>query len=148
MSNFIGRGEELVEYVIRRLYEFTETWNQVPIKKLIKAEDFEQYGEEFSKHKFDIVTSVAHPLGISETLVITVNYKHKEKAAQKWSNNFSPDLIRNAKTPVTIDDYDCRSSIPKTPGLFYLNSKKEHGPITWNDFRDVIDALEKAGVQS
>ena len=140
MSEFVGRGENTVQYVIQRLYKFTETWTQVPLLTQISAQDFSQFGEEFSKHKFDIVSKVENSKGIIETLVLEVNFKHKEKAAKKW-RIFAAALKNNNKTPVTIDDYDCRKK-----GLFYLNSKKEH-VLSWDDFRDVIDSLEKAGVE-
>ena len=139
-SQFVGRGEKLTERIISRLFRNTEIHRQVPISKLIKNEDFIEYGEEFSKHKCDLVIRVVSASGKIENLVIEVNYKHREKAAKKWSNTFAPDILRNNNYPVTIDDYDTRS-------LFKQNSKKQHGPITWTDFRDVIDQLEKAEVE-
>lgn len=147
MSNFIGRGEKLVERIISRLFIKSEIQRQVPIKQLVHDEDFIEYDEEFAKHKCDLVIIVLDSKGKTKTLVIEVNYKHKEKAAKKWRQTFAPDIKRNENFPITINDYDCRSSLPKVKGIFYLDSKKNHGPITWNDVRDVIDHLDKAGVE-
>ena len=143
---FVGRGEKLVERIVSRLFISCEILRQVPIKDLVKDEDFIEYDEEFAKHKCDLVFKVMTTSGIFKLLVVEVNYKHGEKAAKKWSQTFAPDIARAGNIPVTIDDYDCRSSIPKTKGLFYLDGRKSHGPITWNDFRDTIDQLEKSEV--
>lgn len=144
--SFIGRAEKLTERILSRLFLKSEILRQVPISKLITSEDFAEYGEEFANHTCDLVFNVMNSRCEQQTLVIEVNYQHKEKAAGKWRRTFEPDIKRAGNFPVTFDNWDCRSSIPKTKGLFYLNSKNEHGPITWNDFRDVQDQLEKAGV--
>jgi len=141
MADFVGRGEKVVLTVLQRLFLSSEAWTQFPIVDLVSKENAEQYGEEFSQHKCDIVIKVKNSKDSIETLAVEVNYKHKEKAAKKWSNTFAPDLLNNNKIPVTVDDYDCRKK-----GVFHLNSKKEH-VLSWNDFRDVIDQLEKAGVE-
>ncbi len=145
LSDFIGRGEKLVERIIPRLYLQTEVHRQVSISKLVNEEDFIEYSEEFAKHKCDLVMIVRTSSGKEEKLVIEVNYKHKEKAAEKWRRTFAPDIVRAGNIPVTIDDHACRSSLDKTKGLFYQNSNGNHVRITWNDFRDVIDALDNAG---
>ena len=96
--------------------------------------------QEIKNHKFDFVIYRK-----TDIIVLEVNYKHGPKAAQKWVDIFIPLLKSSTKfghlkiIPITIDDYDCRS-------LFNLNSKKQH-KITWDDYRDIIDALEKAGVK-
>ncbi|MCV0398517.1 MAG: hypothetical protein K5785_00825 [Nitrosarchaeum sp.] len=153
MTDFVGRSEDLVQDIICRLYRYTESWTQVPIVDIINKEDSEIYGEEFSKHKCDIVLNVANvDDGKSfQSLVVEVNYKHKDKAGRKWNNNFGPDIVKSGKIPVRIDDFNCRSSIKKENGrfelgLFHQNENGEH-IRSWNDYRDVIDALEKAGVK-
>lgn len=140
-SQFIGRGEVLVQQILSRFYPHCDVTTQVPIGELISKLLSDEYGEEFTKHKVDIVADIVNAQAQKQTLVIEVNYKHKEKAAKKWRTTFAPDLTANDKTPVTIDDYDCREK-----GIFYLNTKKQH-QLSWDDFRDVIDQLEKAGVQ-
>jgi len=76
-----------------------------------------------------------------KSIVVEINYKHKEKAARKWHNVFIPLLINSGFDYLTINDYDCRKR-----GLFYLDGDQQHEQITWEDFRDVIDALEMAGM--
>ena len=146
MADFIGRGEELAKWIVGRLFQFVMTSSQVPICTLLKKEDAEIYGEEFSNHKVDIVSSVLTHDEKRQQLAIEVNYRHKEKAAKKWNHNFEPDLKKAGVIPVTINDYDCRSDIPGQKGLFTKDSNGNH-KLTWNDFRDVIDQLEKAGVK-
>lgn len=139
LADFIGRSEKLTERIIQRLFIRTEVFRQVPISKLISNENFIEYGEEFSKHTCDLVMKVITLSGETHTLVIEVNYKHGPKAARKWSQTFAPDILANGNIPVTIDDYDCRD-------LFKKNDKKQNVKLIWNHFRDIIDQLEKAGV--
>jgi len=134
---FIGRAEPEVKMILSRLFPKGIIKTQVPITKLIYPEDVVFMDEEFRNHKCDMTLETP-----DQYLVVEVNYKHKEKAASKWRRTFAPDLIRNGKIPVTIDNYDCTDK-----GLFYLNSKKEH-ELSWDDFRDVINQLEKAGVKA
>ena len=141
-SQFIGRGELLVKKILFRLVECIGVQGQVPLNSIVLPEDYAILDQEVKNHKFDLVIRRTH----EKDVVVEVNYKHKEKAARKWRQIFTP-LIENAEYDyVTIDEWDCRSSLEKTLGLFHLNSKKEH-TRSWNDERDVIDALEKAGVQ-
>ena len=137
-SPFIGRGEKLVERIISILFEHSEVLRQVSISKLVNYEDFREYGKEFSKHKCDLVVEIVDSTGTVKILVIEVNYRHGEKAAKKWRQTFAPDIKRAGNIPITIDAYDCRS-------LFKCNDKKDQ-KITWDNVRDVIDQLEKAGV--
>ena len=139
MIDIIGCGEKLTELIISRLYKDVEIRRQVPICDLIKKEDFVGYGKEFSKHKCDLAMMVKAFDGTVQNLAIEVNYKHHEKAAQKWRRVFSPDITLAGSIPVTIDDYDCRS-------LFKKDSENNHA-VTWNDFRDIVNQLEKARVR-
>ena len=133
-NQFIGRGESVVGFVLQRIFLSGTIYSQKPIKKLIKKIDFNQLDSEFQKHKFDF-----YVIGPNGSLVIEVNYKHGEKAAKKWNNVFVPLLQKNGHKIVTIDDYDCEN-------IFKFDSDKQH-KISWKDFIDVINALEKAGIE-
>jgi len=152
MSEFIGRGEVVVSEILDMILPMPVIKEQPSLQSIISEEDFNFLDEIYQKHKFDLRADYFSNWNKPEeklnmkTLMVEVNYKHKEGAARKWSNVFLKLLKKYHITPVTINDYNCRSSIPKTKGIFYLDSKKHHGPITWNDVRDVIDALEKAGI--
>jgi hypothetical protein len=132
-SQFIGRGENLSIKILLRLFPYSKIESQVPISKVITPEQYHSLDEVYKKHKFDFF------IDINKWLAVEVNYKHGNKAAEKWANVFLPLLKKNGLLGMTIDDYDCRT-------LFKLNSKKEH-KVTWDDFRDIIDALEKAGIK-
>ena len=138
---YIGRSERLAEAIINILLPGITLHGQVPIKNIVSAEDLKHLADDLNKHKFDFIGYI----GDNITLGIEINYKHGERAAIKWTH-YSKLLRKYHITPVTINDYDCRSSLPKQKGLFRLNSRKKHEQ-SWNDFRDVIDALEMAGVQ-
>ena len=131
-EQFIGRAENLAAAIIGRLLN-TVTISQNPLEYLICQEEFKTLDKEVQKHKFDLAAN--HD---SQKLVIEINYKHKEKAARKWNDIFVPLLKKHNYVPVAINDYNCRN-------LFKQNRKKQHN-LVWDDFRDVIDALEMAGV--
>lgn len=131
-EQFVGRGENLAAVIIGRLLN-TVTISQNPLEYLICQEEFKTLDKEVQKHKFDLAAN--HD---SQKLVIEINYKHKEKAARKWNDIFVPLLKKHNYVPVAINDYNCRN-------LFKQNKKKQH-KLAWDDFRDVIDALEMAGV--
>ena len=141
MSNnqFVGRGEKLFKNIIQRIYPESIVIPQVNIGALIFPSDFNELDQEFRNHNVDFVVRVSESAD-SQIIIAEINYKHGDKAAKKWSGVFSPLLQKAGYIPLTVDDYDCREK-----GIFYLNSKDEHIP-TWDDWRDVIDALEKAGV--
>jgi len=76
---------------------------------------------------------------VGVTIIVEVNFKHGEKAARKWLRIFVPLIKKYGRIPVTIDDHDCRH-------LFQLDNHRQHR-LKWDDFRDIIDSLEKAGVK-
>lgn len=135
MSQFIGRGENLTEHIIGRLFPGAEIKGQWPIQKIMTPKEWGELDEIYQKHKFDFIVTLPD----ERLLVIEVNYKHGEGAARKWANIFTKILKEYGVMPITIDDYDTRS-------LFKQNGKGEHKK-TWDDFRDIIDAFEKAGVK-
>jgi len=137
-TNYIGRGEDLSKKIFLKLVDNIGILEQVNIISVISPEDYEILDPEIQKHKFDFVLLRNN----EKHIIIEINYKHKEKAAKKWSNIFVPLLIKAGHTYVTINDYDTRKH-----GLFWLDSKKEHADVTWDDFRDIIDALEVSGIQ-
>jgi len=142
-QRYIGRGEVLSQKIIWKLLSCVEIYEQVNITKLITLSELKDLDPEILKHNFDFV--IKRPMNKPD-IVVEVNYGHKEKAAKKWRLIFVPLLKKYGYDFMTIDDYDCRSSLPGEKGLFHLNSKKEHEP-SWNDWRDIIDSLEKAGIK-
>jgi len=125
----------LAKHILFRLIPCIGVEMQVPITKLFPMEGYDQ---EIRNHKFDLVV---RRFDIHRDIVVEVNYKHKEKAARKYRQIFAPLMAQYGYDFCTIDDYDCRQR-----GLFWRNSKGEHLVVTWDDYRDVIDSLEKAGV--
>ena len=133
MSQFIGRGEEDVKKILRKLFPTCFINSQVPIERLIKAEDYAILDQEIKNHKFDIVAIVER-----NTLVIEVNYCHKEKAAKKWRQIFTKYLIDNGKIPVTIDDYNCEYLFSSSTRLLQKHP--------WGPTIDVIRELDRQGI--
>lgn len=143
--DFIGRGEVLTKQLLENPFGVSEIKKQVHISRLIPKYEYDLLDEEWQKHKFDMVL-FRNDLS---KIVIEINYKHGNKAAFK-AEKFKNMLLRYDTQYVTIDDYDCRSSIKKDNGqfelgLFHENSKGNH-TLSWNDLRDIIDAFEKAGI--
>ncbi len=146
MTQVIGRGEDLFGKIISRLYTKSYIIPQWPLEKAISIPEFKALDPEIQKHKFDFAVTLQreYPIkdgSVTETfdIIVEINYKHGEKAARKWNNVFVPLIKKQYCFPVAINDYDCRN-------LFKLDSNKQH-KLTWDDFRDVIDALENAGVE-
>jgi len=136
-SQYIGRGELIAKKILVKLLKPVNVKPQVPLEALTLAKEFAILDPEIKKHKFDFVFFCTD----RKSIVIEINYRHKEKAARKWHNVFIPLLINSGFDYLAINDYDCRKR-----GLFWLSSEKEHADITWDDFRDVIDALDIAGI--
>ncbi len=136
-QKYIGRGEKLTKKILLRLINCIGIQEQVNIKQVVMPEDFEVLDPEVQNHNFDLVLR----RNGGKDIVIEVNYKHKEKAASKARQIFEPLCISAGYEYVTIDDYDCRKR-----GIFWLNSERKHLVVTWEDFRDLIDSLEKSGV--
>ena len=133
MSDFIGRGENDVKKILGILFPRANISAQVPIELLIKSEQYRQLDQEIKNHKFDLVVYNG-----PHVLVVEVNYKHKEKAAQKWSNIFTNLLINAHKTPVTIDDYNCE--------YLFSDSKRLKQKKPWGPYLDIIRELERQGI--
>jgi len=133
MSDFIGRGENEVKKILGILFPRANISAQVPIELLIKSEQYRQLDQEIKNHKFDLVVYNG-----PHVLVVEVNYKHKEKAAKKWSNIFTNLLINAHKTPVTIDDYNCE--------YLFSDSKRLKQKKPWGPYLDIIRELERQGI--
>ena len=129
-EQFIGRGEKLVKRILENPWNIEEVKAQVNITKLIPSSGLEYYDQEILNHNFDFV-AIRKNL---KSLVIEVNYKHREKAAKKWQTIFVPLLEQFGYYPVIIDDYDCDS-------LF-----SDHSMVNYRDIKDVANQLKKAGV--
>ena len=134
MSNqeqFIGRGEKLVKKILDNPWGITGVNTQVNITKLIPADALKDCDQEILNHNFDLLAirrNLRH-------IVIEVNYKHGEKAAQKWRTIFVPLLKQFQYDYMTIDDYDC------------LNIFKEHNKPTYDDIIDMVNAFKKAKIK-
>jgi len=136
-SKYIGRGEEISKQIFLKLIDLKAIMAQVGIRFVAQPEDYKILDPEVQQHKFDLVLLSKK----GKKIVVEINYHHKEKAAKKWHNIFIPILQKAGYDFVTVNDWDCRQH-----GLFWLDSKKEHPKITWDDYRDIIDALEIAGI--
>jgi len=136
MSNFVGRGEILARDILLKLFD-CEIAQQVNIKKIIYPQDYDILDQEVKNHNFDLVMYPTH----GRPVVIEVNYKHKEKIAIKLRRIIIPLVRKRGFDYLEINDYDCRKR-----GVFWLNSNKEHCIHTWDDVRDIIDALETAKI--
>lgn len=137
MSQYIGRGEVLAKKILLKLINCVGIQQQVNIKNIVNAEDYAFLSQEIRNHNFDLVIIRSN----APDIVVEINYKHKEKAAFKWRKIFIPMIVLADCYYVAINDWDCR---PR--GLFWVNNFKKHLIITWDDFLDVIDALETAGI--
>ncbi len=133
MDDFIGRGENEVKKILEALFPKSNVSAQVPIERLIDPRVYCKLDQEIKNHKFDLVVYNG-PF----TLVVEVNYKHKEKAAKKWSNIFTNLLIDSQKVPVTIDDYNCE--------YLFSDSVRLKKKKPWGSYIDVIRELERQGI--
>ena len=136
-SNFIGRGEILAKKILYRLVPCLAVMQQVNIKHIALPEDYELLDQEVKNHNFDLVIKRTE----APDIVVEINYKHGEKAARKWRTLFVPMIENAGLIAVAINDWECRPH-----GLFWLNSKKQHLAVTWDDYKDVMDALQTAGI--
>lgn len=130
-SKYIGRGEVRVRDMLLKLFD-CEIAQQVNIKKIIYPEDYDFLDQEVKNHNFDLVMIPTH----GKPVVIEINFKHGEKIAEKLRRVIVPLVKKRGYLYMEINDWDCVQR-----GLFWLNSNKEHPP-TWNDVKDVINALE------
>lgn len=130
--SFIGRGEERTVEILKKLYPSSRIFQQMPIRDLISNESWKQLGPEHSKHKHDIVV-----ITTEKDIVIEVNYHHGGIAEAK-SDVYKAYLNDAGFKFVTIDDHECKF-------LFQLKDGKHDD--SWQDWIDVIYALEKAGVK-
>ena len=125
LNDFIGRGEREAKLILQRLFPKAMVSSQVPIQKLVKNADFLSIDTEIQKHNFDLVVYNG-----PNTLVVEINYKHKEKAAKKWNNIFTNLLIDNHCIPVTIDDYNCE--------FLFSDSIRLRKNNPWGSYIDII----------
>jgi hypothetical protein len=133
MDDFIGRGEIETKRILEALFPKSIVSAQVPIERLIDSNEYSKLDQEIKNHKFDLVVYNG-----PNVLVVEVNYKHKEKAAKKWSNIFTNLLIDAHKIPVTIDDYNCE--------YLFSDSKRLKQKNPWGSYIDVIRELQRQGI--
>ncbi len=133
MSNeqFIGRGEKLVKKILDNPWGIEGVRPQVNIRRVLPVAECDLLDEEILKHNFDFLCirrNLKH-------IVVEVNYKHGEKAAQKARTIFEPLLKQYDYDYLTIDDYDCIS-------IF-----KPHSKPTYDDIIDMTNQFKKAGIK-
>ena len=125
MSNqtqFIGRGERRVRYILEKLFG-TTLFPQLPLSYILPAEEIDQMGPDYKNHKYDL--GLLHLLLLFET-----NYKHKKRAEQK-QGILQSHIEAHGWTLVTIEDWNC-------PHLF-----QEPHHNTWDDYLEVIQELKR-----
>ncbi len=128
--SFIGRAEPQVEEILTILLNPELINLQVPLYNLIPLTEFQSLNEEVQKHKFDMVVYRKN----QPKLIVEVNYKHKEKAAKKWSCIFEPMLKKYGHETLLIKDYECDF-------LFKPEDYSKH-KLSWDDVIDVCNALK------
>jgi len=133
LSDFIGKGEREAQAILQKFFPKAIVSPQVNIRKLIKSADFLKIDEEIQKHNFDLVVYNGPNI-----LVVEINYKHKEKAAKKWSNIFVNLLVDNNCIPVTIDDYNCE--------FLFSDSTRLRKKNPWGSYIDIIRELQRQGI--
>jgi len=134
-SQFVGRGEIRTKNILLKLFD-CEITQQVNIKKIIHAEDYDFLDEEIQNHNFDLVMMPVH----GKPVVIEINFKHGEKISKKLRQVIVPLIRKRGYEYLDINDWDCEER-----GLFWQNSKGEH-PITWTDYHDIINALQTCNI--
>jgi hypothetical protein len=105
MSQYIGKGEDEVADMLAIIFGAVNVFTQWPIEKLIHKNDFDWLDPVYKKHKFDFY--VKRP-GRND-FVVEVNYKHGERAAEKYSDIFEPELKKVNIDFVNINDWDCKT---------------------------------------
>jgi len=130
-SKYIGRGEVRVRNMLQRLFD-CEIVQQVNIKKIIYAEDYDFLDQEVKNHNFDLVMIPTH----GRPIVIEINYKHGVKISKKLRQVIIPLIRKRGYEYLEINDWDCEKR-----GLFWVDTKGEHH-VTWVDYHDLFNALE------
>lgn len=130
MDDFIGRGEREVEKILKELLPKARIIPQMSIAYVIDRSEYDKLDQEFKNHNCDFVLIIG-----STKYVIEVNYKHGEKAAQKWSEIFAPLIKQAGNIPVTIEDYNCE--------VLFSDSSRLKKKMPWGPHIDIIRELER-----
>jgi hypothetical protein len=130
VDEFIGRGEKEVEKILRGLFPTARIIPQFSIAYVIDREEYDKLDQEFKNHNCDLVMIIG-----SNTIVIEVNFKHGEKAAQKWSEIFAPLIRKKGNIPMTIEDYNCE--------YLFSDSSRLLAKKPWGIYLDVLRELER-----
>lgn len=133
--SFVGRAEKEVEIILTRLLNPDLIRTQVPLTTLIYNFEYQTLREEVQKHKFDMVVFRRN----KPHLIVEVNFKHGNQAAQKWTDIFEPLLKRYGHEILLIKDYECEY-------LFKPQDYTKH-ILSWNDVIDVINALKTQKIE-
>lgn len=129
MTDYIGRAEKEVSFILNRLLDPKIILKQVPLYYLIPKVEYQTLDKEIQQHKFDLAVHKHN----GKKIIVEVNYKHGEKAARKWSEIFVPMLQKQGHETLAIHDYECNY-------LFKPQDYSKH-KLTFGDFQDVINAV-------
>lgn len=129
MSNFVGRAEHEVKFILNRILNPKIILEQVPLYYLIPKAEYQILDKEIKQHKFDLAVHKHN----GKKIIVEVNYKHGEKAARKWSEIFVPMLQKQGHETLAIHDYECNY-------LFKPQDYSKH-KLTYYDFVDVLNAM-------
>jgi myosin-crossreactive antigen len=133
VDEFIGRGEKEVETILKALFPKAVIIPQLSISNVIESSEYEKFDQEFKNHNCDFIMTVG-----PNKIAIEVNYKHGEKAAQKWSEIFAPLIKQNGNIPMTIEDYNCE--------FLFSDSTRLKKKNPWGSHIDVIRELIRQGI--
>lgn len=139
-DGFIGRGERRAVHILSRIFAGSTVLTQVPIRSLISADDYNDLSDIHKKHLHDIVIydNEAFADGKESVIVIEINYRHGGLAYKKWDVH-QECLHRAGRMTCTVEDTECLS-------LFKLDKNGRHVD-TWQDWLDIILALENEGIE-
>ena len=112
-SKFVGRGEIRIRNILFKLFD-CEIKQQVNIRDIVYAEDFDFLDQELQNHNFDLVMYPKH----GRPVVVEVNYMHGEKISAKLRRIFVPLIRKRGYDYLEINNWD---TTPK--GIFWQNIK-------------------------
>ncbi len=133
-SKYIGRAEVLTKKILLKIVECVGIQQQVNIKDIVLAEDYDILDQEVKNHNFDLVVRRTH----RKDIVVEVNFKHGGKADYKWNEIFVPLIIKSGKLALPINDYECEH-------LFFKSVDGTHA-VTWQDYMDIMNCMTIVGI--
>lgn len=133
MSEYIGKGEKRTARILQKLFPDAEVIPQTPLKSLVPYSSHCTLGKEHARHKFDIGV-----FGSYRDFVVELNLGHGVIARQKMEV-YEEHLKQRNIQMVEIEANECKSLFDENVAVGHVD--------TWQDWIDVIHALEKAGIE-